>query len=318
MVFASLNGSGVNLNGVSVPDPAADDGILNAYKLAGFLNSTIEKIEDYRFGPQMGRLYPAAQGEGYFFFVTNKAKAAESLRKTYPKDYAKAFGNFQDEQSHEPLLQKDVTRDSVPLAPSGERALSPKGVFKECSVCPEMVVVPGGSFTMGSTEKNEGPPQNMKIEKPFAVAKFNITVEQFKAFVEETKYDPGSPCYAFEGKWISLQETKHFSWLKPGFEQSATDPVVCVDWNATKAYIGWLREKTGGKDYRLLTETEWEYAARAQTKPGAYSPYSFVCRCGSGASRAPKDNRLGALDSESLACRGGYAPHISCWYIRAQ
>jgi hypothetical protein len=109
MVFAALNGSGVNLNGVNFTDPAAENGILNAIKLANFLYSTIEKIEDYRFGPQMGRLYPASQGEGYFFFVTNEAKATKALRETYPKSYAKAYGTPPDDPLPPRQLPKQDT-----------------------------------------------------------------------------------------------------------------------------------------------------------------------------------------------------------------
>jgi hypothetical protein len=114
MVFAALNGSGINLNGVNFSDPAEKDGILSTINLANFLNDTIQKIEDYRFGPQMGRLYPAKQGEGYFFFVTNQTKATQALRQNYPKSYAKAFGASVDETQPTPqLTPQSPKRDSI-------------------------------------------------------------------------------------------------------------------------------------------------------------------------------------------------------------
>jgi Caspase domain len=94
MVFAALNGSGVNLNGTAFPNPADDNGILSSIKLATFLDSTVSKIENGEFGPQMARLTP---GEGYFFFITDEEKANRELRKIYPKDWTKVFGTPPDE-----------------------------------------------------------------------------------------------------------------------------------------------------------------------------------------------------------------------------
>jgi hypothetical protein len=95
MLFSALRGSGVNVNGVFIPDPAGDDGMLNTLKLADFLSRTIQKIENYGFGPQMGRLYGPSRGddgEGYFFFVTNQRNADETLRKWYPNRRERILG----------------------------------------------------------------------------------------------------------------------------------------------------------------------------------------------------------------------------------
>jgi len=86
---------------------------------------------------------------------------------------------------------------AAPLTTAQERALKPKDGFRECSICPEMVVVPGGSFTMGSPEedktrdKDEGPQHFVELGKPFAVGKVHITREQFAAFASEWTAD----CY---------------------------------------------------------------------------------------------------------------------------
>jgi formylglycine-generating enzyme required for sulfatase activity len=204
-----------------------------------------------------------------------------------------------------------------PLASSTEQALQPKETFQECDKCPEMVVVPAGGFTMGSPlgEKNrdddEGPQQLVTMEKPFAVSKFHITVDQFAAFVSETNYDAGTRCYSFgfgRGKW---EEEPKLSWRNPGFSQNGTHPVVCLNWNDAKAYVDWLAHKTD-KGYRLLTEAEWEYAARAQTKPGAYPRYSFgdddkdLCRYGNSADLTAKSSIAG-LTWPVAPCNDGYA-----------
>ena len=145
--------------------------------------------------------------------------------------------------------------------------------FRDCATCPEMVVVPAGSFTMGSPadepnrEDDEGPQHRVTISKPFAVGKYEVTRGQFAAFVDATGYDAGSRCYQWDGsKWREGSN----NWRNPGFTQTDTHPVVCVLWNDAKAYIDWLSKKTG-QNYRLLSEAEWEYVVRA----GTTTPYHF-------------------------------------------
>jgi formylglycine-generating enzyme required for sulfatase activity len=139
-----------------------------------------------------------------------------------------------------------------------------------------MVVLPAGSFTMGAPEgekdrqPNEGPQHIVTIGKPFAVGKFHVTRTQFAIFAQETQYVAHQGC----------------AWTNPGFKQEGSHPVVCVSWDDAKAYVDWLVKKTR-KPYRLLSEVEWEYAARGQTSPGAYPRFWFgddegeLCRYGS-------------------------------------
>src|SRR5215831_9017953 len=95
-----------------------------------------------------------------------------------------------------------------PLTAVQEQTLKPLDIFKECDVCPEMVVVPAGSFALGSPESeadradNEGPQHRVTIGKPFALGKFELTVDQLTAFVTETGYDAGSVCDIWlNGTW---------------------------------------------------------------------------------------------------------------------
>jgi formylglycine-generating enzyme required for sulfatase activity len=131
-----------------------------------------------------------------------------------------------------------------------KRCLKPKDSFKDCSECPEMVVIPAGEFMMGSPageegrEDDEGPQRKVTIAKPFAVGKFEVTFAEWDT------------CVAAGG-------CKH----RPGDEGwgRGTRPVINVSWDdIKKEYLPWLSRKTG-KVYRLLTEAEWEYAARADT-----------------------------------------------------
>jgi formylglycine-generating enzyme required for sulfatase activity len=160
-------------------------------------------------------------------------------------------------------------RESVPLSYQGEIALSEKDHFRECTACPEMVVVPAGEYLMGSSEdepersSNEDPQHRVKIARSFAVGKLKVTRAEFEIFVNETSYSGGDRCFTIEdGK---TEERDERSFRNPGFAQDGKHPVVCINWDDANAYVAWLSKKTG-KLYRLLSESEWEYVARAGTK----------------------------------------------------
>jgi len=141
--------------------------------------------------------------------------------------------------------------------------------FRDSPDAPEMVVIPAGEYTMGSPDAepgrkaNEGPRHRVRIAYPFAVSKYAVTVGQWAAFVKDTGYemDRGA-CYFY--KDAHYQNTNSCSWRTPGFPQTDNQPVVAVGWRDATAYVAWLSKKTG-HTYRLLSEAEFEYAARAGT-----------------------------------------------------
>lgn len=141
----------------------------------------------------------------------------------------------------------------------------------DCDACPIMVNVPAGQFTMGSPgdepdrEANESPQHLVSIEA-FAVGKYEITRAQYAAFVEATGYVSAAGCMIWDGKDFTPDETK--DWRDPGFAQEDDHPVVCVSWDDAKAYVEWLSREADAS-YRLMSEAEWEYAARAGT-PGMH------------------------------------------------
>ena len=150
--------------------------------------------------------------------------------------------------------------------------LQKRASFRDCENCPEMIVVPAGSFRMGSPpsepnhEKDEQPQHEVAFEKSFAVGKFEITRAQFETFVKATGHDTGTTCTLWDGTRYIAREGHNFA--NPGLDQSPDHPALCLSWNDARAYTDWLAQRTG-LNYRLLTEAEWEYAARA----GHQTPY---------------------------------------------
>jgi formylglycine-generating enzyme required for sulfatase activity len=136
--------------------------------------------------------------------------------------------------------------DSAPRTEPG-RPPAPGG-FRDCTTCPEMVVIPAGQFTMGSGEggPEERPPHKVSFAKPFAVSRYEVTIAEWTACVADggCKYKPDTP------------------------DGGETSPVTKVSWlDITREYLPWLGRKTG-KPYRLPTEAEWEYAAAAGSTAG--------------------------------------------------
>jgi formylglycine-generating enzyme required for sulfatase activity len=118
--------------------------------------------------------------------------------------------------------------------------------FKDCSDCPQMVVIPAGEFTMGSppSEQAAEAQHRVTIAAPFAVSKFEITFDEWDACAA----DGGCGGY-----WPDDQ-----GWGR------GNHPAINISWENAKSYVDWLSRKTG-KAYRLLSESEWEYAVRAGT-----------------------------------------------------
>ncbi|MEM9531437.1 MAG: formylglycine-generating enzyme family protein [Pseudomonadota bacterium] len=136
-------------------------------------------------------------------------------------------------------------------------------------MCPEMVAVEAGSFLLGSPPDEAGRvddegPQQLIAVGALAVSRFEITVGAFSAFAETTGYEDNAGCYTMseDGTW---RFDSAASWQNPGFPQEDNHPVVCVTWNAANAYVAWLNQTAGVDQYRLLSESEWEYSARGSS-----------------------------------------------------
>ncbi|QDZ26738.1 formylglycine-generating enzyme family protein [Noviherbaspirillum sp. UKPF54] len=182
-------------------------------------------------------------------------------------------------------------------ASAGEPAALPAHVDNVLGM--RLVLVPAGEFLMGSDEtpdalakdypqyerrrfielSDEAPVHRVRITHPFYLGQYEVTVGQFRKFLELSGYVPQSvadgtggygynPDYdprtsprgdAFDGR------NPKYSWRNPGFPQDDKHPVVNVTWNDAVALAEWLSKREGVR-YRLPTEAEWEYAARAGTR----------------------------------------------------
>jgi len=153
------------------------------------------------------------------------------------------------------VFAKDLTHQITPI--------------KDCEHCPLMVIIQPGSFLMGSSStvkgsrEDERPVHKVDINYAFAAGQFEVTRLEFQKFIEATDHDMSGGCYGATEQGIQLSEKS--DWFNPGYPVSDHHPVVCVSWNDAKAYAEWLSEDTGFT-YRLFSESEWEYIARAGTK----------------------------------------------------
>lgn len=146
---------------------------------------------------------------------------------------------------------------------------APAGEIRDCPDCPVLVTVPAGDFLMGSPEMepgrdgDEGPRRQVVFKRAFAIGKYEVTRGEYAAFARETKRPALGNCwYRRAADGMSANDDPARSWTSPGFAQDDNHPVVCVTWNDAKAYVEWLSRKTR-QEYRLPSEAEWEYAARA-------------------------------------------------------
>lgn len=182
---------------------------------------------------------------------------------------------------------------------------------RDCALCPEMVAIPAGQFVMGAAPDEEdrehlaaafrgrSQPQRRVTVQAFAAGRHEITRGQFRAFAEATGHR-GSGCFVWNGFDFELDPLK--DWRNPGYAQDDTHPVVCVSWEDATAYTRWLARATG-KTYRLLSEAEWEYAARAGTVTARYwgDDANRTCEYANGADAAataqlPAARRWGSAD----------------------
>ena len=181
----------------------------------------------------------------------------------------------------------DPNRGGEPPPPAAD-ALAPLSSFRDdCSACPEMIVVPAGTFVMGSDRHaGEGPAHRVQVRQ-FAIGRHEVTRGEYSAFVDATGRADAVGCRVLNAA-AGRGNDPRASWRSPGFVQhDDRHPVVCVSWADARAYAAWLSGQAGAP-YRLPSEAEWEYAARSGTAMQRYWGNGAIGQCAhaNGADRA--------------------------------
>ncbi|WP_145003777.1 dihydropyoverdine dehydrogenase [Pseudomonas oryzihabitans] len=197
-----------------------------------------------------------------------------------------------------PLTLAILLSAALPAFAAADKA--PGTVFKDCKNCPEMVVLPAGSFLMGTPESevgrqpDEGPQHQVTFARPFAISRYQITAAELDAYVKATGVRlpdgdtrPGRQCLAG----------------KPRYPQGPRQPAVCVSYQDVADYAAWLSRTTGHR-YRMLSEAEREYGARA----GSTGAFPFAMDPGPNYSIAKHANTYGAGDGYNYTSPVGSFP----------
>ena len=213
------------------------------------------------------------------------------------------------------LLSVTTPAQPAPQPKALPKAQNPEGGRLAPGI--QMVAIPGGTFQMGvagnAGSRDENPLHAVTV-KPFRLGAREVTVGQFRQFVKATGYqtdaenDTGGTrgCRVMDLQTGSWDYRPGRSWKDPGFAQTNEHPVVCVSHNDVRKFVAWLSQASGQK-FRLPSEAEWEYAARAGTK----DPYFWGvkgdagCAFANGADTTPWPDGSRAW-GKKMNCRDGH------------
>ncbi|HEX2825014.1 MAG TPA: formylglycine-generating enzyme family protein [Burkholderiales bacterium] len=188
---------------------------------------------------------------------------------------------------------------------------------RDCDVCPDMVNLPAGRFLMGAApgeearenlaaefRKRSRPQRTVEI-RAFRAGRAEVTRGEYRAFAEATGRK-GDGCFAWNGR--EFEPDARRDWRTPGYAQDDGHPATCVSWEDASAYVAWLSSRSG-KRYRLLSEAEWEYAARAgSTTPRFWgADANAACAYANGADRSTQARVAFAAEWNAAPCDDGHA-----------
>ena len=203
-----------------------------------------------------------------------------------------------------------------------EEQLLPGSSFKDCATCPEMVVLPAGTFMMGSTPEEttlaevradaaerEQPKHAVTLARAFAIGRYEVTLAEYRAFVTATNRPDPDRCITWTEANDTWGEVDGASWQNAGFYQGEDHPVGCLDLKDVRDYSAWLSDVTGER-YRVPSEAEWEYAARGGTATNQTwgDTMEHMCRFANASDLTRADVHKGVRDTPTrfFECRDGF------------
>ena len=221
--------------------------------------------------------------------ATDKAATAEASRKAAEDGRQAAVLDMTEavRERDKAIKERDAAMAQLTLIPAQPAAATGQSTFVAPAdgetfrepghpEFPEMVVIPGGRFVMGTDPSpspyferhrfgaNESPAHWVTVSR-FAAGRLDVTSAEFGAFVDKTHLPLEKKCETWTGKQFERRDG--MSWDHPGFPRDVgwnhAHPVTCVSWDDAIQYVAWLNDGIVGKPYQLLTEEQWEYAARA-------------------------------------------------------
>jgi sulfatase modifying factor 1 len=219
-----------------------------------------------------------------------------------------------------PLLAAALAAGFLVVCGASEARSAGAGPVELCGHCPELVAIPAGSFVMGASPGEEArehlaerfrhrsEPQRAVAVAGFLLGRFEVTRGQYRVFAEATGRK-AEGCFVSVGSGFEWDPTK--GWSDPGYAQQDAHPVACVSWEDAQAYVQWLSETTGRK-YRLPSEAEWEYAARAATGTSRFwgDDAASICEFANLGDAATAAHRQDASQWPVAACNDGH-PHTA-------
>lgn len=228
---------------------------------AGVTNKHRQVVLCSIFSTMITVLYVMFMVDDKTFFPTAPYEEQKKKKKAKPMEI-EASQKVEQEIAETTIKQKDGLGEEAATA-GPDAGLDQR--FSECEKCPTMVRLPRGSVRMGARPRDpiqrpaEQPMVEIDFGREFSVSLSEITRDEFATFATESGYQPAKGCL------IAGKRNPKAHWKSVGFEQSGLHPVVCVSYDDAQAYVSWL-SKRAKKPYRLLSEAEWEYMARADTE----------------------------------------------------
>lgn len=271
----------------AIADPVSRIAALQDYRTR-FPGGRYVRLAAIQLDELRRKVAAGASGSGGLGEVPDPGASSQAAPDSERLDVA--FAPAQDSDAGKAAGRKQVNKPAA-------RDLQYEGEFRDCPNCPRMVVVPAGRYEMGSPSgegaDDEAHRHWVTLPTPIAIGMFEVRRGEFTRFLEETNRSGGSACWRYDG----VETREGVGPTDPGFVQGENEPMVCVSWMDAQAYVDWLSGKTNRK-YRLLSESEWEYAARGGTATPRYWDESETgqCRNANGADASLKSRYAGWFD----------------------